>query len=277
MIAQAACHTAAAIPALAATPWRCAITLVGIVFFVGVAYLIAMTVPSIRQAIPVEWEHPIGLYGIILMLTGTGLGLIVSPEERFMGDVGRILHVHVPSAWVSMLCFLVAFVFALSFLFTAKRTWDSAMEAACEVGTVLGMLLLITGAIFSRPTFGVWWSWDPRLTTSAAMVMSFVAVLMLRGLVNDPDRRATWSAIVTIMAAVNVPVTYMSVKWWRSLHQIQSETMGGSAIDPTMRWIMYFNSAALLFVAVWFIAQRWRLAEVRAEQEMPEPLPEVAL
>ncbi len=217
-----------------------------------------------------------GLYGFVLLVSGSWLGLAVAPRESFMGEVGRILHVHVPSAWVSMLCFLVAFVFACLYLFTNRRTWDSAMEAAVEVGTVLGLLLLATGSIFSKPTFNVWWSWDPRLTTSAAMVMSFVGVLMLRGLVTDPDRRATWSAVATIMAAVNVPVTYMSVKWWRSLHQIQSESLGGSTIDPTMRWIMYWNSVALLFVTVWFIAQRWRIAEVRAEAEMPEPLPEVA-
>lgn len=235
-----------------------------------------MAVPSVRKAVPTEWEHPIGAFGFLMMLSGSYLGLFVAPREAFMGEVGRILHVHVPSAWVSMLCFLAAFVFACAYLFTSRRTWDSAMEAACEVGTVLGLLLLATGSIFSKPTFNVWWSWDPRLTTSAAMVMSFVAVLMLRGLVTEPDRRATWSSIATILAAVNVPVTYMSVKWWRSLHQIQSESLGGSTIDDTMRWIMYWNSAALVFVTVWFIAQRWRIAEVRAEAEMPEPLPEVA-
>jgi len=247
------------------------------VFLLGVAYLVAMLFPSVRRMIPGEWEHPIGLYGLALLVSGGALGLLVAPGELHMGEVARILHVHVPSAWVSMLCFLVAFVFAVAFLFTNKRTWDSAMEAACEVGTVIGLLLLVTGSIFSRPTFNVWWSWDPRLTTSATMVMSFVAVLMLRGLVTEPDRRATWSAIATIMAAVNVPVVYMSVKWWRSLHQGMSETMQGSSIDSGMRWIMYWNVAALLFVTVWFIAQRWRIAEVRAEQETPEPLPEVAL
>lgn len=248
----------------------------GIVFFVGVAYLVAMLIPSVRERVPVDWELPIGAYGLVLLVIGSALGLLVSPREAFMGEVGRIIHVHVPAAWVAMFCFMLAFGFALAFLFTNDRKWDSALESACEVGSVLGVLFLLSGAIFSRPTFGVWWSWDPRLTTSAAMVMSFVGVLMLRGLVLDPDRRATWSSIAAIMAAVNVPVTYMSVKWWRSLHQIQSEGMNGSAIDPAMRWIMYFNAAALLFVMAWMVAQRWRIAEARAEQEMPEPLPEVA-
>jgi heme exporter protein C len=108
------------------------------------------------------------------------------------------------------------------------------------------------------------------------MELSFVGVLLLRGVVREPDRRATWSSIATILAGVNAPITYMSVRWWASLHQSQSETSMGSAIADEMRWIMFFNTWALLFVTVWFVAQRTRLAEARADAELPEPLPEVA-
>ncbi|HHO52105.1 MAG TPA: transcriptional regulator [Deltaproteobacteria bacterium] len=233
-----------------------------------------MLVPRVRRSLPVRWEQPIGLYGLVLLIIGNYLGLFVAPGERFMGEVGRILYVHVPAAWLSMLCFSVAFVFAMTFLFTTKRTWDSAMEAACEVGVMEGALLLLLGAIFAKPTWGEWWSWDPRLTSSAVMMLSFVGVLLLRGVVRDPDRRATWSAVATILAGINVPITYMSVKWWRSLHQMQSETSQGSTIDDSMRWILYFNTFAFLYLTVWFLAARWRLAEARAESEVPEPLPE---
>ena len=248
-----------------------------IIGLVGLGYLVSLSVPAVRKALPTKWEHPIGIYGLVLLVVGNYLGLAVAPPETFMGDVGRILYVHVPAAWLAMLCFLAAFVFAISFMFTGRRDFDSAMEAACEVGVLEGVLLLLLGAIFAKPTWGEWWSWDPRLTSSAVMVMSFVAVLLLRGVVQDPDRRATWSAIATILFTVNVPVTYMSVKWWNSLHQPPSETAQGSTIDPSMRWILYFNTFAFLFVTVWFVAQRWRIAEKRAEAEMPEPLPEVAL
>jgi heme exporter protein C len=103
-----------------------------------------------------------------------------------------------------------------------------------------------------------------------------VGVLLLRGIVRDPDRRATWSAVANILSGVNVFIVYYSVRWWASLHQLQSETTKGSAIAPEMRWILYFNTWALLFVTVWFLARRYRLAEARAEAEMPEPLPEMA-
>jgi heme exporter protein C len=229
-----------------------------------------------RSILPFNWEIPLGIAGFVMLAVGNGFGLFYAPSERFMGQVGRIIYSHVPSAWVGMICFLLAAVFAAGFLFTNRRKWDSAMEAACEVGVLEGVLMLLTGAIFGRPTWGVWWTWDPRLTSAAVMTMSFVGVLLLRGIVREPDRRATWSAIATILAGINVPIVYMSVQWWASLHQTQSEGMGGSMIDPAMRWVLYFNALALLFVTIWFIALRTRIAERRAEAEMPEPLPEVA-
>ncbi len=252
-------------------------TITNLAGLVGIAYLASLALPRVRSALPTRWEHPVGAYGLLLLLIGNYLGLVVAPSERFMGDVGRILYVHVPAAWIAMLCFVVAFGFAVAFLFSGQRRWDSAMEASCEVGVMQGALLLLLGAIFARPTWGVWWTWDPRLTSSAVMMLSFVGVLLLRGVVQDPDRRATWSSVATILAAVNVPVTYLSVKWWRSMHQMVSETTQGSTIDDSMRWILYFNTFAFLFLTVWFVAQRFRLAEARAESEVPEPLPEVAL
>lgn len=247
-------------------------------FLVGALYLLIVAGLSVtrrgRPALPFQWELPIGAYGLLLVIIGNVLGLVLAPREQHMGDVGRILYVHVPAAWIGMLCFMLAPVFAFAHLFTGKRRFDSLTEATCEVGVVEGALLLLLGAIFAKPTWGVWWSWDPRLTSTAVMELSFVGVLLLRGVVREPDRRATWSSIATILAGVNAPIVYMSVRWWASLHQTQSEGMKGSAIADDMRWIMFFNTWALLFLTVWFIAQRTRLAEARAEAELPEPLPE---
>jgi heme exporter protein C len=223
-----------------------------------------------------RWEHLLGLYGLGLLVAGNALGLFFSPAERFMGDVGRILYVHVPAAWIAMACFLLASVAGLLYLVNGKRRWDALLESASEVGVIEGMLLLVLGSIFGKPTWGVWWTWDPRLTSSAVMVLSFVGVLLLRSFVLDPDRRATWSSVATVLAGVNVPIVYMSVKWWRGLHQLQSETAEGSAIAPEMRWILYLNTWALLFVTIWFIARRYRIARDRADSERPDPLPGAA-
>lgn len=228
--------------------------------------------PSSTSRVPKRfaWEHAVGALGFVLLAIGSYLGLFVAPPERMMGEVGRILYVHVPSAWVSMLAFTGAFVAALGHLFTGRRGFDHAVEAMVEVGVLLAALLLVTGSIFARPTWGVWWSWDPRLTASAVMMLTFVGVLLLRGAVVDVERRATWSSVATVLAYVNIPITWFSVKWWRSLHQTQSD---GQSMALTMKWVMYFNTLALLLVAIAFVARRWRIAEAQALAEAPPPLP----
>lgn len=230
-----------------------------------------MTPSPVRHPSPrFAWEHAVGALGVVLLAIGNYTGLFVAPPERMMGEVGRILYVHVPSAWVAMLCFTGAFVAALGHLFSGRRGFDHAVEALVEVGVVLSVLLLLTGSIFARPTWGVWWSWDPRLTASAVMMLTFVGVLLLRGAVVDPDRRATWSSVATVLAFVNIPITWFSVRWWRSLHQTQSD---GQSMALTMKWVMYFDTLALLLIAVWLVARRWRVAAALARAEAPPPLP----
>lgn len=216
------------------------------------------------------WEHLIGLLGLVLLVAGNYAGLFVAPPERMMGEVGRILYVHVPAAWLAMLTFSVAFFAALGHLVTSRPAFDWTVEACCEVGVVLNALLLVEGSIFARPTWGVWWTWDPRLTSSAVMMLTFIGVILLRGAVVDPERRATWSSVATILAFVNIPITWFSVRWWRSLHQVQSD---GQAIAISMKWVLYLNTLAFLLITVWLIVRRWRIAKARALAEAPAPLP----
>ncbi len=216
-----------------------------------------------------HWEHAVGALGLVLFVAGQYMGLFVAPPERGMGEVGRILYVHVPAAWLALVTFTIAFVAALGHLFTGRRGFDWTTEAAAEVGVVMNGLLLILGSIFARPTWGVWWDWDPRLTASAVMLLTFVGVLLLRSSLRDPDRRATWTSVSTILAYVNIPVTYMSVRWWASLHQVQSspETMA-----KPMVFILRLNAFAFLFLTIWFIARRWRIAAARDLADAPPPL-----
>lgn len=214
------------------------------------------------------WIH--GAIGLVLLAVGGWLGLVWAPPDAHMGDVARILYVHVPAAWMAMVAFTVSFVAAVAYLFTSRPSWDATIEASIEVGVVLNALLLVLGSLFARPTWGVWWDWDPRLTASAVMMLTFVGVLLLRGLVEDADRRALWSAVATIVAFVNIPVTYMSVRWWRSLHQVQSSP---STMSPEMVVALRVSAYAFLFLMAWFIAARWRIAMQRAEAQKPPPLP----
>lgn len=212
-----------------------------------------------------EWEHVFGALGAALLTYGSYNALMVLPPDRFMGDVMRILYVHVPFAWITLLCFTMVFVCAIGWLWKGTWKWDIAGEAATQVGMVYGCTLTALGSIWARPTWGVWWDWDPRLTTVAIMLVSFGAVSALRSFVDDPERRATWAAIASIVSFVDVPVVYFSVKWWRSLHQMQSSP---STIDHDMVMILRIDAFALLFLAIWFIARNYRILRIRRDLEL---------
>ena len=227
-----------------------------------------------------KWEWIPGVLGMVLLGIGQYLGLVWAPRDAHMGDVARILYVHVPAAWISLVAYTIAFVGGAGALFASEESkpvsrggWDALAEAAVEVGVVLNLLLLVLGSLFARPTWGVWWDWDPRLTASAVMALTFVGVMLLRGVLEEPERRATWSSAATVLAFVNIPITYMSVRWWRSLHQVQSAP---STLAPEMTLVLRLNAIALLLLAMWMIATRWRIARAEAALREPPPLPEEA-
>ena len=202
-------------------------------------------------------EHVIGFIGLMLFLYGSYLGLAVAPPERFMGDVGRIFYIHVPTATIGLLVPAVACVIAIGSLMRNEASWDAALEGTIEVATLLIAMLLLQGSIWAKPTWGVYWDWDPRLTTSAILMASFVGVLALRSFVEDPLRRASWSAVATIIAFANVPIVYFSVKWWRTLHQ---GFTGARDLEDTMGTAFAFNWFGLALMVTWLIVRRSRLA-----------------
>lgn len=206
--------------------------------------------------------------GVLLLLTGSYWGLFVAPKEKFMGDVQRIMYVHVPTAWNWMLAVLFAFGSAVAFLFNNNLKWDARNEAGLEVGTLLAFLLCCQGAIWAKPTWGVWWDWDPRLTTTAVLLFAFLGILALRRFVDDPVKRAIWSAVATIIAAIDLPIVYMSVKWWNSLHQQQSTPQTvASAFHAPLR----INAFGVLFLMIGFLMLRSRLATYRLQEELAAP------
>jgi heme exporter protein C len=221
-----------------------------------------------------RWEPPLLALGACLLGLGHYLGLFVAPREAMMGDVGRIFYAHVPTAWVALVTYLAAFVAASGALWTGRPGWDATHEAAVEVGVLLNALLLFQGSIWARPTWGVYWTWDPRLTTTAVMVLSFSVVLLLRRLIADPERRLRVTAIATVLAFVNVPLVYFSVKWWRTLHQDFSTP---DTVDARMVVALRISAFAMLFLAIGMVGVRRRLALARMAREDDAPaLPEAA-
>ena len=207
--------------------------------------------------------------GLLLLLVGSWIGLFRAPAETYMGDVQRIMYVHVPTAWNAMLAFTFAFACALAVLWRGSWAWDCRLEAAIEVGVVFSALLCVQGSIWARPTWGVWWDWDPRLTTTAVMLFAFLGILALRRFVDDPARRATWSAVATVIAYADVPIVYFSVRWWNSLHQVQSSP---ETVSSAFHLPLRLNAVGVLLLMSGLIALRARLAALRLATELP-PLP----
>ena len=239
----------------------------GLYFFCFVHYIAGFT----KQKMERSWAYLLPL-AVILITAGHGIGLFLAPEEGMMRDVGRILYVHVPTAWVAMLTYLVAFVFAICSMWTGDFKWDGRLHATIEVGVVLNILLTIQGSIWAKPTWGVWWSWDPRLTTTAIMVISFLGVLLLRSSIRDAGKRMTATGIGAILAFVSVPIVYLSVKWWNSLHQDLSNP---DTVSSTMVFPLRIAAFGMLFLMMAMIARRSNtLVEKLLEESTPPELPE---
>jgi heme exporter protein C len=213
----------------------------------------------------------LGIAGLVLLAYGTYLGLVWAPPARDMGDVQRIMYAHVPAVWAALIALVVQFVACIVYLFNASWKVDALAEASTEVGVVIGTVGVVLGAIWGRPTWGVWWTWDPRLTTAAILIVAFLGVLALRKFVEDPERRATWSAVAGIIASVDLPIVWFSVRWWRSLHQVQSTK---ESMDADMRTTLMVNALAVLLLAAWFVWERYRIAirDRLEEIALPEAL-----
>jgi len=207
--------------------------------------------------------------GIFVLLALTQwIAISISVPDRDMGHLQKIMYVHVPAAWNMMIAYFVVAIFSLRYLWKGQERDDLIAAAAAESGAVLTGLLLVLGMIWAKPTWGIWWTWDARLTSSAVLFFMYVGYLILRAFVDDPDRRAQWSAAVGLLGALNVPIVYMSVRWWRTLHQVQSSP---STVDPNYVIGLRINAIAFMIVLIYFIRHRYESATMeRAADQLHE-------
>ena len=194
--------------------------------------------------------------------------ILTSPAEGDMGHLQKIMYVHVPAAWMTFLSFFVVLVFSVRYLWRREENDDLIAASAAEVGATFNGLTLMLGMIWGRPAWGVWWVWDARLTSTLVLFLIFVGYLALRAFVDDPEQKARWSAAVGAIGALNVPIVYMSVKWWRTLHQPPSSP---ATLDPAYTMGLRLNAIALLLVMIYFIRRRYEIARLeRAIEHMAE-------
>lgn len=206
-----------------------------------------------------------GLIVLAALIAGQVYGFLESPPDRDMGNLQKIMYVHVPAAWSAFIAFFVVFGASIAYLWTGRAKHDLIAASAAEVGALLTALTLALGSIWGRPTWGVWWTWDPRLTSTAVLLVVFVGYLALRAFTDDYERRARWSAVVGILGFLNVPVVYLSVRWWRSIHQVQSSP---STVDATFAWGLRVNAIAFLLLMIYFTRERYRAAAMEHQADV---------
>ncbi|MEX2154037.1 MAG: cytochrome c biogenesis protein CcsA [Gemmatimonadaceae bacterium] len=190
--------------------------------------------------------------------------ILTSPAEGDMGHLQKIMYVHVPAAWMTFLAFFVVLVFSARYLWKGRENDDLLAASAAEVGALFNGLTLMLGMIWGRPAWGVWWVWDARLTSTLVLFLIFVGYLALRAFVDDAEQRARWSAAVGAIGALNVPIVYMSVTWWRTLHQPPSSP---ATLDPAYTLGLRLNAIALLLVMIYFIRKRYEIARLERAAE----------
>jgi len=226
--------------------------------------VVAGTVPRSRAAV----FRSLLILGTLMMLALLWIGLSWAPPDREMGDVQRIMYVHVPAVWMALLALLLNFGMSVAYLFKASWHTDAWAEAGAEVGVVFGAFGVLLGAIWGRPTWGVYWTWDPRLTTAAIALVMYAGYLALRRFIDDAEKRAVWSSVVGIISFVDVPIIWFSVRWWRSLHQVQSTP---KTVDPLMTFALRWGSVAMLCFLIAFVWQRYRISMAQRSTELAPP------
>lgn len=223
-----------------------------------------LAVPSTRGWV---WKV-LSVLGTLMVAMLTYYGLFWAPPEAFMSDVGRIIYVHVPFVWMCMLAFTVNVGAAVSYLL--KKSWktDALAEASAEVGVFFGAIGVLQGSIWARPTWGVWWDWDPRLISTTVMLLVYVGYLAFRSFTEDAERRAAWSGAAAILGYVSLPITWFSVQWWNSLHQRQSD---GGTMDKPIRVVYLWGAVSFLAILFVFIVKRYEIARARQSGAMELP------
>ncbi|MCD6285851.1 MAG: cytochrome c biogenesis protein CcsA [Anaerolineae bacterium] len=182
-----------------------------------------------------------------------------APREATMGDVQRIFYFHVASAWVGFFGFFVTFVTSIVYLVREERHWDIVAASSAEIGLAFITMTLLTGMLWARPVWGVYWTWEPRLTISAVQWLLYVAYVMLRGSVASPEREARFAAVYGIMAFVTVPLSWFAIRWWRTIHP-QVVSGEGMAMTPRMVQTLLTSIGVFTLVYVTLLRQRIRLA-----------------
>lgn len=192
---------------------------------------------------------------------------LTAPAERY---AQRIFYFHVSSAWLGFLAFIVAAVVSVLYLVTRQERWDMWALASIEIGLAFFTMVIISGSIWAKPTWNVWWTWDPRLTISTICWLLYIGYIMLRGAIDNPDRRARFGAVYALIAAFSVPLNWMAIRWWRTIHPAviapgnnADEAMGSFGLSPNIQTTLLFCVAAFTIFYIMLMVHRIKLEQLQ--------------
>jgi heme exporter protein C len=214
------------------------------------------------------------ILSIVLFVIAVFLVFFYAELEAVMGQVQRVFYFHVATAWVGMLGFLVAAIAGVVYLLRHERKWDVAGFAAIEISLVFFFIAIVSGSIWARPAWGTWWTWDPRLTTATIVELVYAAYLLLRQGIEDPDRRARFGAVYAILGFISVPLTFLSIRIYRTIHPVvigSGDAGGEGDFEMTARMFQTFMFSLFTF-SVLFITLLWHRIRLGALGEKVESL-----
>ncbi len=207
-----------------------------------------------------------------LVLIAAGLVFFYAPMEKIQGNVQKVFYFHVAVGWVGMLSFIASAGVGIAYLRSGDRKWDLVSLAAIEIGIVFLLMNIITGSIWARPIWNTWWTWEPRLVTVTIMELLYLAYMMLRQGIEDPTRRARFGAVYAIIASVSVPITYFSIRIYRSIHPVvfgpdNPTAEGTPGMTSPMRMVFFFCLITFSFVFFDLLWHRIRLGRLADKVE----------
>lgn len=216
-----------------------------------------------NKKFPIWLHFVLTLMGLVVMLY---MIFLYAPEEMTMGEVQRIFYVHVACAWPALMGFIIIFVSSIIYLWKRTQSADELAQTTAEVGFIFCTCVLVTGPLWAKPAWGVWWAWDARLTLTFLLWLLYVAYLMLRNYLVNPGRAANLCAVVGIIGFVDVLIDYMAIRWWRTQHP-QPVVLGGpdSGLDPRMLATLLVSVCVFTLLFFLLVRIRLRLAAMRRE------------
>lgn len=210
----------------------------------------------------------LGTLAAVLLVLGAGWGLAVAPADYQQGDSYRIMFIHVPAAWLSMLTYMVMAAGAFVFLVWRIKLADMLAKCCAPLGAAFTFLTLVTGSLWGKPMWGTWWAWDARLTSELVLLFLYLGLIALRGAIDEPQRAGRATALLALVGVVNIPIIHFSVEWWNTLHQPASLTrMDGPAIHPAMLTPLLLMIAGFTVYFAAVLLQRMRCEILERERD----------